>query len=385
MPLPDRESPTENVLIGSGLMKITFIIPFIVLTGGIKAPMEYANQLHDLGHHVILIYPRESPYLQFAKGQRHTVRSSLAKLRGEIRYWASKLSGRNELRWFDLRAKLIRAPDLSERYIPDGDIVVAVDWTTAEWVNKYGENKGKKFYLIQGYEIWSGPKDRVEATWTMPLEKIVISSWLKKIAEKKFGQKVHGPLIHGVDHKQFYNDNKVYNKDKRIGMMYHDLELKGVSDGIKAFEIAKEQFPNIQLVMVGVKRPRSGIPSYVEFHANPSPAEMRKIYCSCDIWLCPSRMEGGAMTPQEAMACKCAVVTTNVGAVLDYAVPGETALVSPPNDPEALARNLIRLLSNEEELKRISIAGYEKIKEFTWEKAAKQMESFFYAALQRGQ
>ena len=86
------------------------------------------------------------------------------------------------------------------------------------------------------------------------------------------------------------------------------------------------------------------------------------------------------MHPQEAMACKCALVTTNVGAIADYTVPGETALVSPPGEPQALAQNLIRLLGDEEELRRISLAGYQKMREFTWEKAVKQLEFFFQTA-----
>ena len=82
------------------------------------------------------------------------------------------------------------------------------------------------------------------------------------------------------------------------------------------------------------------------------------------------------MPSMEAMACKCALVTTDVGAVRDYAVPEETALISPPRDPEALARNLIRLLDDEEELQRISLAGYKNIREFTWERSTRQLERY---------
>lgn len=360
-------------------MRITFVIPFIALTGGIKVPMEYGNQLHDMGHDVTFVYPKESPYPKAISGKGLDMKESLGKLKAEIRFWISRFLNKSELRWFDLRARLIRVPDLSEEYIPDGDIIMAVDWTTAEWINSYKKGKGKKFYLIQHYEIWSGPKDRVDATWRMPLNKVVISSWLKDIAEKNFGQQVFGPLIHGVDFEQFYNNRKIYNKDKRIGMLYHDLDWKGIPDGIQAFEIARETFPSIQLVMFGLKRGHN-VPEYVEFHENPLREELRQIYCSCDIFVSPSWTEGCQLPPMEAMACQCAVVATNVGGIPDYTIPGETALVSPPRKPHALAQNLIRLLEDEEGLRRISLAGYQKIREFTWEKAAKQLEFFFQAA-----
>ena len=361
-------------------LKITFVIPFITLTGGIKAPMEYGNRLHDMGHDVVFVYPQNSPYLCENTKPKRTLLHILEWLRGEIRYWGAKLLRRSELEWFTLKPSLIRVHDLSERHVPDGDVIVAVDWPTAEKINSYSASKGKKFHLIQGYEIWSGSQERVDATWRMPLHKIVISSWLKDIAEQRFGQKVHGPLIHGVDLKQFYSDSKVYHQPRRVGMLYHDLEIKGLSDGIEAFEIVKQTFPDIQLVMFGRSKPGSRVPDYVEFYRDPTQTKLREIYCSCDIWLCPSRMDGGPMHPQEAMACKCALVTTNVGAIADYTVPGETALVSPPGEPHALAQNLIRLLEDEEELRRVSLAGYQKIREFTWEKAAKQLELFFLTA-----
>jgi glycosyltransferase involved in cell wall biosynthesis len=121
----------------------------------------------------------------------------------------------------------------------------------------------------------------------------------------------------------------------------------------------------------------------VEFHENPPQHKLREIYGSCDIWLSPSRVEGFALVPMEAMAGQCAVVATSVGAVPEYTVPGTTALVSPPCNPEALARNLIRLLADEDELKRMARAGHEYIRQFTWERSARQMENLFEEILQQ--
>ena len=79
----------------------------------------------------------------------------------------------------------------------------------------------------------------------------------------------------------------------------------------------------------------------------------------------------------EAMACGVACVTTNVGAVPDYTIPGKTALVSPPKDPETLAQNIIELLENENKRKQIAKNAYNYIKQFTWDKAVEQLERIF--------
>lgn len=84
------------------------------------------------------------------------------------------------------------------------------------------------------------------------------------------------------------------------------------------------------------------------------------------------------MPPMEAMACKFAGVTTNIGAVPDYTIPGKTALVSPTHCPESLAENIIELIENEKLRKQISENGYRHIvKNFTWSKAPDELEEVF--------
>lgn len=356
-------------------MRIAFVLPFIDLTGGIKEPLEYANRLQSFGHRVTVVYPRRWPHPgEVIRRNAPWAVQWLSSVHRDVRYHVRRLIGRSELDWFDLRTNLLRVPDLAAVHIPDGDAVIATDWTTAEWVSVYGSDKGSKFYLVQGYETFCGPQDRVDATWKLPLRKIVISSWLRELAEQKFGETVAGVLIPGVDFGEFHPEDRTYNYPRRIGMRYHNLAYKAIPDGLAAFEMARRQHPELQLVMFGTGRPDSGLPSGIEFHVRPSQDELRRIYNSCDIWLVSSHMEGAGLPGQEAMACGCALVTTDVGAVRDYSIPGETALVSPPGDVTALGVNLLHLLNNERELKRIARAGREYVRQFTWERSARDLE-----------
>jgi hypothetical protein len=343
-------------------MQITFILPGIGLSGGVKAVFEFANHLEKRGHKVSIIYPLVPLALSLKGKIRGTIGNLLRGLRPS---------------WFDLRAKIIRVPTLAEKHIPKADIIMATWWQTAYCVGKYNENKGKKFYLVQHYETWGGPEEEVNGSYKLGLEMIINSTWLKDILEGKLKQKVKALILHAPDRSHFYPEIIKREKNKiRVLMPFRDLSWKGAEDGIEAFKIAKEKYSHIQLVMFGPKWNES-VPSFAEFHLNPSNSELRKLYNSSSMFLFPSRSEGFGMPPMEAMACKIPVVATRVGAVPDYTIPGKTALISEPMDINGLAQNIIRLVENENERKSIAENGYNYIKHLTWEKATEQLEKVF--------
>src|SRR3546814_17749375 len=63
--------------------------------------------------------------------------------------------------------------------------------------------------------------------------------------------------------------------------------------------------------------------------------------CSSDLG------EGWHLPPAEAMACGCAVVSTDIPGVFDYALEGTTALLAPPGDSATLADRLTELLDED--------------------------------------
>jgi len=349
-------------------MRITFVLPFVGgICGGVKAVFEFANHLKKRGHDVSVIYPL-IPYLEL-KG------SILGICKGTIMNFMRGV----KVNWFDLNANLIRVPILTEKYIPDADIIVATWWETVYNVSRLSEKKGKKFYLVQHYEIWGGPEDKVNASYQLGLKIIVNSTWLKNLLWDKLGVKTDALILHAPDREQFYPEKSIKSNDSaiRILMPYRQEKWKGVEDGIKAFKIVKSKNYNIQLVMYGPEE-KENIPIYAEFHKRPDNNKLREIYNSCDIFVYPSISEGFGMPPMEAMTCKIPVITTRVGAVPDYAIPGQTALISEPGDVKSLAQNIITFLENEKERKKIAENGYNYIKQFTWEAAAEQLENAFY-------
>jgi len=352
-------------------MKIQFLLPIAGIAGGVKVVYEYANRLQERGHEVTILYPRKMfPQVSPLWRAEAVVRQAKFKI--------DALRGKTEADWFPLQVPLIRTPSLEARYIPSADITIATSNETAEWVAKLPQRCGDKYYFIQDYEIWLRDKELVDATWKLPLKKIVISEALRELGEQKFKEKVYAVIPNGVDTEVFYpNKKKIYHTPRHILMMYHVDERKGISDGFAALELIRRDYPDLKVTLFGAFPPGEDVPSYTEYHQAPALALLRELYADADIFLSPSWKEGFHLPPMEAMACKAALVATNVGGVPTYTQPGKTALVVEPHQPEAFAQAIRRLVENDDLLQKVSEAGFAYIQNFTWEKACDRLEAVF--------
>lgn len=393
-------------------MRITFILPTKGLGGGVRVVFEYANRLQERGHKVNIVYP----LIPLNIGPKFNLKSQWSQCIGTI----SNLKNGVHNDWFNLKANLVRVPTIDSRYlkiheniIPDADVVVATSWETAYSVNILSSKKGEKLYFIQHYEIWrlwndnkcwddaekivtnldniclamadiipqnndlKLVKNLVDNTYKMPLKKITISSWLNELIEKKMNEKVEATIINGVNFDIFHQESvKRSENNIRILMPNRNTIWKGTEDGIKAFTIVKEKYPEAEFIMYGSKQ-KNALPNWIKTYENIPDNELRYLYNCSDIFVCPSWTEGCQLPPMEAMACGCAVVATNVGGVPDYSINEKTIISVPPKNPEKLADAIIRLIENESERKTIAKNGYDYIRRFTWEKATDEMEKCF--------
>lgn len=351
-------------------MKINFIVPFTYLTGGIKIVFEYCNRLKSRGHDVVIYVPMKA--YKFNNdgfiGVLKTIKSSIG----------NTFKRGTKVDWFDLNVEVKLVPMIKDSFIRDADICVATAWPTAYDVYNLNYDKGKKVYFIQGYEIWSGDIVKVDNSYRLPLNQIVISKYLLDIINEKFSRK--SILIHnGINLDDFKLKNDIDNENKDnivISILYHNLEMKGFEDGIKAIELVKKKHKNIKLKLFGMHS-GNNIPEYAEFYENPSKKELNNIYASSDIFIFPSRSEGWGLTIIEAMACKCAVVGTNTGALSEIGVHEKNSLISEPNDVNALAENIIRLIENPKMRKKISENGYNTALSLDWSNSVDKIEKIF--------
>jgi glycosyltransferase involved in cell wall biosynthesis len=269
---------------------------------------------------------------------------------------------------------------LAPEFVPDGDILVATAWETAEWAITYPASKGKRFYIIQHLETWSGPEERVFETWKAPLEKVVIAGWLKRIA-MEMGQETH-LIPNGMDFTRFRMTTPSEDRDPhQLLMLYHIVEWKGSADGLAAFEIARQTIPELRLTLFGIDPAPPDLPAGVEYHHQPPQDKLNGFYNRAAIFISPSWTEGWGLPPAEALMCGGAIAVTRGGADEAFAIHEETALVSPIKDTAALAANIVRLVRDKELRLRLARQGHDLIQQFTWERSGAAFETLMLEAV----
>jgi glycosyltransferase involved in cell wall biosynthesis len=212
------------------------------------------------------------------------------------------------------------------------------------------------------------------STWKLPLRKIVISRWLESIA-RGLGEPADY-IPNGLNFKVFGIDVAPEDRDPyTVAMLYHSSDWKGSADGLSALLKVKATVPALKVHLFGVPSRPSNMPSWVSYDRNPLQSKLREIYNQAAIFVSPSWEEGWGLPPAEALQCGAALAVTDVGGHREFAVSGETALLSPPRDPDALAANVLRLLEDQDLRLRLARQGNLYIQQFTWDRAVNKFES----------
>jgi glycosyltransferase involved in cell wall biosynthesis len=85
--------------------------------------------------------------------------------------------------------------------------------------------------------------------------------------------------------------------------------------------------------------------------------DLPSLLAACDLVVLPSRYEGLPISLIEAMAAARPVVATDIGGTRELVRDGETGVLVPPDDPEALADAIADLASRPDERRRLGEAG----------------------------
>ncbi len=160
-----------------------------------------------------------------------------------------------------------------------------------------------------------------------------------------------------------------------------DVPMKGLVPLLEALAKLRTE-RDVELVVIG--RPteggrvartidRLGISHAVHCVSGISDDELAGMYAEAQVAVVPSLYEGFSLPAIEAMACGVPLVATTGGALPEVVGDdGETALLVTPNDPEALATGIRRILDDDALAARLGEGGRQRVLgRFTWEATAR--------------
>lgn len=339
---------------------ISIILPHVPKnpSGGFKVMYEYANRLNNDGYQISIFYP-------ILTRDNNNLVNTLKGLYKYLYYIIKKIYA---YKWFNLNKNINERIvfRFTKKNLKNYDFYFATAISTAIILKKLEINRNKVFYFIQGFENWGYSEKQVYQTYMFGFKNIVISNWLaKKVSITKANYNL---LKNGYDFNYFKLLTPITKRNiYSISMLFHTDEKKGCKYGLKAVELVKNKYPELKVTLFGTPNRPNFLPAWIEYHCAPNKEVHNKIYNESSIYLAPSVVEGWGLTVGEAMICGNAIVCTDTDGFKEMVMNGETGLISKLEDPEDLAKNIIKLIENDE--LRISLAkkGNEYIQSFTWD------------------
>lgn len=215
------------------------------------------------------------------------------------------------------------------------------------------------------------------------------TSAMKTLVPKRFQRKT----------RLLYGGAAVLNVDKEEDQFNNTIEIlfvgrlvasKGVDDLLSAFAIVRQTIPQARLTIVGNgalredledQSARLGLANSVDFKGALYGRDLDRQYRKCKALVLPSKSVKhdaatealGLVLIEAAMHGK-ALIGTNIGGIPEIIKDGINGFLVPQNNPQELARAIIKLLTNEDLRERMGARAFEIADaEFSWKAATERL------------
>jgi glycosyltransferase involved in cell wall biosynthesis len=154
-----------------------------------------------------------------------------------------------------------------------------------------------------------------------------------------------------------------------------------------------DSFPGIYLAMIGPDKGDGslqamqqiamelGVAHRLELPGRIPKAEVADWMSRGDIFLNTTNIDNTPISVLEAMACGLCVVSTNVGGIPYLLEHGHNALLVPPEDPEAMATAVSRLLTEPGLAEQLSRHARQKAEQYDWSVILPQWEALLTSVM----
>ena len=171
-----------------------------------------------------------------------------------------------------------------------------------------------------------------------------------------------------------------------------DEHRKGLQILIAAMPVMLRDFPDLQLLVAGPGDVKdvagslsNGLSAHVRFLGLISEADKVSAFKSAEIYVAPNTGgESFGIVLLEAMAAGTPVVASDIDAFTKVLENGNAGSLFVNEDPDDLARQVVRLLRDKPEQERLRIEGHRRAKEFDWASVARDVERVYESVVRPG-
>lgn len=160
------------------------------------------------------------------------------------------------------------------------------------------------------------------------------------------------------------------NDEKIITHASNFRSVKRVQDVVKIFERIEKRIP-AKLLFIGDGPDRSKVEEMCRSNALCENVrflgrqeEMEDILAITDLFVLPSAYESFGLVALEAMAAHVPVISTNAGGLPEVNVEGETGFMSKVGDVDGMAKNAIKILSDDKLLDEMKEKAFQHAMKF---------------------
>lgn len=191
-----------------------------------------------------------------------------------------------------------------------------------------------------------------------------------------------------IDYETYKKNSDRYsirNKNEIvIGTVGRLEKVKGIKYLLLAMKIILAKFPHIRLEIIGdgsqsenLKKitEKLGISNSVKFFGKFT--DVIPFYNKMDIFVLPSILEGFGIVLLEAMASGLPVVATNVDGIREVVIQGESGILIPPKNPDAIAKAVIQIIENPELFRNLVENGIRRAQLFDVGEHVMKLESLY--------
>jgi len=347
-------------------LRIAYIIPHHILTGGVKAMLQQMKELTGKGHRVVAYFRSDEDV-------------------NAIPYWSHLTDD-------DVADQIVIS--LNAGFL---DHIKNIDIIVIGWINHIPEFSKSDIPVVlweQGYERFYGDffefqtstsaeRQYMHSMYRMPIHLLAVSETIRTVLKGIYNRNSQF-YPNGIDTDFYYPLEQKNNVVPVILLVGNPrLSFKGFDFSVKALSAAYQAGLDFRVWWASQVEVAFGEGNQMfEIFQMPSQEKLAELYRSADIFLSTSLYESFPLPPIEAMASGTAVVATDSGGINTYAKPGVNCILCDQGDFDSVVIAIQYLLTNPEVRDVLAKEGRKTALEYSFDNIAPKLEQCFYKILE---